>query len=137
MGGDCDGDVSAEIGVLVVDPVLAGWGEDVEGVGVFEGDGGVGDAAGDDEDFAGADDAGVAVAEVEFEGAGDDVGDLLVGVGVAGDDATLGEEELGEHGLSAVDELALEERVELLNFDLGPAIEGGCGHGGSLSVAAL
>ena len=102
---------SAEVGVGFVDPVFAGWGEDVEGQGVFEGDGGVGDASGDDEDLAGFDDADVAFSEVEAEGAGDDVADLLVGVGVAGDDAAFGEVEAGEHGLLSVDELALEEGV--------------------------
>jgi hypothetical protein len=50
-------------------------------------------------------------------------------VGVEGDDAAFSEEEAGEHGLLSVDELALEEGVEVLDFDVGPAIEGGCCHG--------
>ena len=67
----------------------------------------MGDAAGDDEDFAGVDGVGGAIVEVEAEGAFDDEGDLLVGVGVTGDDAALFEEDAGEHGLIAGDELAL------------------------------
>jgi hypothetical protein len=118
----------AEVGVGFVDPVLARGGEDVEGDGVFEGGGGVGDVPGDYEDLAGAEDADVAFAEVEAEGAGDDVADLLVGVGVAGDDAAFGEEETGEHGLFSVDELALQEGVELLDWNIGPAVECGCCH---------
>ncbi len=119
-----DNQASAEVGVVFVDPVLAGWGEDVEVDGVLEGDGGVGDAAGDDEDFAGVDGVDVSVAEVELDGALEDEGDLLVVVGVGRDDAAFGEDDAGEHGLSAGDELALQERVELFAFDVGPAIEG-------------
>ena len=44
--------VLAEVGVVFVDPVLAGWGEDVEVDAVGQGGGGVGKTAGDDEDFA-------------------------------------------------------------------------------------
>lgn len=121
--------VLAEVGVVFVYPVLAGWGEDVEVYTIDDGGGGVGDIAGDDEDFAGVDGVGGAIVEVETEGAFDDEGDLLIGVGVAGDDAALFEEDAGEHGLIAGDELALKEGVELFGFDVGPAIEGGCGHG--------
>ena len=60
-----------------------------------------------------------------------DEGDLLVGVGVAGDDAAFGEDDAGEHGLFAGDELAREERIELLVFDVVPTVESGVGHGGS------
>jgi hypothetical protein len=119
----------AEVGVVFVDPVLAGWGEDVEVDAVDQGGGGVGKVAWDDEDFASVDGVGGAIVEVEAEGAFDDEGDLLVGVGVAGDDAAFFEKDAGEHGLIAGDELALEEGIELLDFDIGPAIEGGCGHG--------
>jgi hypothetical protein len=72
----------AEIGVVFVDPVLAGWGEDVEVDGVDEGGGGVGKVAGDDEDLAGVNGVRGAVVEVEAESAFGDEGDLLVGVGV-------------------------------------------------------
>ena len=89
----------------------------------------MGNAAGDDEDFAGVDGVGGAIVEVEAEGAFDDEGDLLVGMGVAGDDTAFFEEDAGEHRLIAGDELALEEGIELLGFDVGPAIEGRCGHG--------
>jgi hypothetical protein len=50
------GGALAEVGVVAGDPVLAGWGEDVEVDGVFEGLGGVRQVGGDDEDFAGTDD---------------------------------------------------------------------------------
>ena len=121
--------VLAEVGVVFVDPVLAGWGEDVEVDAIDDSGGGVGDVGRDDEHFASVDCVGGAIVEVEAEGAFDDKGDLLVGVGVTGDDAALFEEDAGEHGLIPGDELALEEGVELFGFDVGPAIEGGCGHG--------
>jgi hypothetical protein len=121
----------AEVAVVFVDPVLAGWGEDVEVDGVDEGGGGVGKVAGDDEDLAGVDGVGGAVVEVEAEGAFGDEGDLLVGVGVAGDDAAFGEDDAGEHGFFAGDEFAGEERVELLVFDVVPTVESSLGHGGS------
>jgi len=46
----------AEVAVVAGEPVLAGWGEDVEVDGVFESFGGVGKVGGDDEKFAGVDD---------------------------------------------------------------------------------
>ena len=121
----------AEVGVVFVDPVLAWWGEDVEVDAVFFGGGGVGQVAWDDEDFAGVDGVRGAVVEVEAERAFGDEGDLFVGVGVAGDDAAFGEDDAGEHGLIAGDELAREEGIELLVFDAVPTVEGGFGHGGS------
>jgi hypothetical protein len=120
----------AEVGVVFVDPVLAGWGEDVEVDAVFLGGCGVGEVAGDDEDFAGVYGVRGAVVEVEAEGAFGDEGDLLVGVGVAGDDAAFGECDAGEHGFFAGDEFAGEERIELLVFDVVPVVESGLGHGG-------
>lgn len=87
--------------------------------------------AGDDEDLAGVDGVGGAVVEVEAEGALGDEGDLLVGVGVAGDDAAFGEKDAGEHGFFSGDELAREERVELLVFNIVPTVKSGFGHGGS------
>jgi hypothetical protein len=119
----------AEVGVVFVDPVLAGRGEDVEVDGVGEGGGGVWEVAGDDEDLAGVDGVRGAVVEVYAVGAFGDDGDLLVGVGVAGDDAAFGEDDSSEHGFFAGDEFAGEERVELLVFDVVPAIESGGGHG--------
>ena len=120
----------AEVGVVFVDPVLAGWGEDVEVDAVFFGGGRMGQVAGDDEDLACVDGVGGAVVEVEAESAFGDEGDLLVGVGVARDDATFGEEDAGEHGLLAGDEFAGEERIELLVFDVVPTVESGGGHRG-------
>jgi hypothetical protein len=47
--------LSAEVAVVLVHPVLAGWSEDVEVDSVFEGSGRVGKVGWDDEDFAGVD----------------------------------------------------------------------------------
>jgi len=128
----------AEVGVVFVDPVLAGWGEDVEVGGVFEGDDGVGEVAGNDENLARFDDMGCAVAELEAERALEDEGDLLVGVGVGRHDAAFGEDDAGEHGLGSGDELAREQGIELLVFYFAPSIESGCGHGWvRLSVGIL
>ena len=119
----------AEVAVVFVDPVLAGWGEEVKVDGVFLCGGGVGQVAGDDEDFAGVDSVGGAVVEVEAECAFGDEGDLFIGVRVAGDDAAFGEGDAGEHGFLAGDELAREERIELFVFDGVPTVESGIGHG--------
>ncbi len=81
----------------------------------------MGEVAGDDEDLAGVDGVRGAVVVVEAEGALGDEGDLLVGVGVAWNDAAFGEHDAGEHGLGAGDELTAEEWVELLVFDFVPA----------------
>jgi hypothetical protein len=118
----------AEVAVVLVDPVLAGWSKDVEVNGVFEGGGGVRQVGRNDEDLAGVDDVRGAVVEIEAECAFGDEGDLLVGVGVAGDDASLAEHDAGKHGLVAGDELTSEERVELFGFDFAPAMKGCGGH---------
>ena len=121
----------AEVAVVFVDPVLAGWGEDVEVDAVGEGGGGVRKVAGDDEDFAGMDGVGGAVVEVEAECALGDEGDLFVVVGVARDDAAFGEDDAGEHGFFAGNEFSGEEGIELLVFDGVPIVESGFGHGAS------
>jgi hypothetical protein len=122
----------AEVGVVAGDPVVAGWGEDIEVDGVFESFGGMGEMGGDDEDFAGANDGFLLVAffaEEEAHGAGFDEGDLLVVVGMAGDEAAFFELDAGEHGGGAGDELAIEERVHGLGRDVGPSGVGeGFGH---------
>lgn len=118
----------AEVAVVFVDPILAGRGEDVEVDAVFFSGGGVREVAGDDEDLAGVDGVGGAVVEVEAESAFGDEGNLLVVVGVAGNDAAFGEDNAGEHGLFTGDEFAGEERVELLVFDVVPTVESGFGH---------
>jgi len=123
----------AEVGVVFVDPVLARRGEDVEVDGVFESFGGVREIAGDDEDFARVDDVGDAVAQDEAKGTLEDEGELLVGVGVGGDDAAFGEDDAGEHGLCSGDELAREQGIKLLVFYFAPSVKGG-GHGMGLSV---
>jgi hypothetical protein len=102
-----------------------GWGEGVAGDGVFEGLSGVGLVGRDDENLAGVDGADIATAEVEAQGAAEDEADLLVGVGVDGDEAAFGEDETGEHGLGSVDGLTGEERVELLDLYVGPAVVNG------------
>jgi hypothetical protein len=121
----------AEVAVVLVDPVLAGWGEDVEVDAVGEGGCGVGKIAGDDEDFAFMHGERGAVVEVEAQGALGDEGDLLVVMGVAGNDAAFGEDDAGEHGFFAGYELAGEERVELFVFDVVPVVKSGLGHGRS------
>ena len=106
------------------DPVLAGRGEDVEVDAVFEGLGGVREITGDDEDLAGEDDlvdGGAFFTEREEERALGDVRDLLVGMVVARDDASLFELKASEHGLRAGDKLAGEQGIELLGGDIGPA----------------
>ena len=89
----------------------------------------MGKVAGDDEDFAGVDGVRGAVVEVEAESAFGDEGDLLVGVGVAGDNAAFCEDDAGEHGFFAGDEFAGEEWVELLVFYVVPVVQSGGGHG--------
>jgi hypothetical protein len=121
----------SEVAVVLVDPVLAWRGEEIEVDGVDFCGGGVRKAAGDDEDLAGVNGVRGAVVEVEAERAFGDEGDLLVGVGVAGDNAAFCEDDAGEHGFFAGDELAGQERVELFVFDLVPTVESGFGHGGS------
>jgi hypothetical protein len=121
-------DFLTEVTVVFVDPILARWGEDVEVDAVGERGGGVRKVARNDEDFAGVDDVRRAVVEVEAELALGDEGDLLVVVGVAGDDAAFGEDDAGEHGFFAGDEFAGEKRIELLVFDTVPVIESGFGH---------
>ena len=115
---------AAEVGVVAGDPVVAGWGEEVEVVGVFEGFGHVGDVAGDDEGLAAVDVVhvllGAFFADGETQNAGEDEDDLLVGVGVPGNDAAFLQLNAREHRLFAVDELAREKRVELFRRDGGP-----------------
>jgi len=107
-------------------PVLAGWGEDVEEDGVFDGVGAVGEVWGDDEGVAGVEDPlldGAVFAEVEENCALEDAGDLLVGVGVAGGDAAGFQLDAGEHDLRSVDELAGEQGNGVFSGDFGPGSE--------------
>ncbi len=110
----------AQVGVVSVDPVLAGRVEDVEVDGVFEREGFVGDVRRDAEDFAGAD-GDFAAFEMEFKGAVEDVGDLLVMVAVERDVGAFLEEDAGDHDVGANHELAADEVVHGLDFDVGPA----------------
>ena len=84
--------LAAEVGVFFIDPVLAGWCEEVEVDAVFESLGHVRDVAGDDEKVAGVEKVfgrGSGFAEGEAHEAGGDVGDLFVEVEVQRDDAAL------------------------------------------------
>jgi hypothetical protein len=119
----------AKVAVVFVDPVLAGWGEDVEVDGVFKGCGGVGEVAGDDEYLACSDGVRGAVVVVEAKCALGDEGDLLVWMRVAWNDAAFGEHDASEHGEAAGDELTGEEWIELLGLYFAPAMEG-CGRHG-------
>ena len=83
----------------------------------------MGKIGGDDEDLTGTDDlvdGGTFFAKGEEERALGDVGDLLVGVLVAGNEAAFLEHDASEHGLCAGDKLAGERGVELLGGDVGP-----------------
>jgi hypothetical protein len=84
--------LEAAIGVVAVDPVLAGWVEDVEVYGVFESVGFVGEVGWDAEDFAGADDdffVAAFVRDEELERAFENVADLFIVMMVHGDDGSL------------------------------------------------
>jgi hypothetical protein len=115
-----------EVAVVFVDPVLAGWSEDVEVDRVFECFSGVGEVAGDDEDLSRLDDVDCAIAHHEAESALKDEGELLVGMGVGRDNAAFGEEDAREHSLATSNELADKEWVELLFFNFVPTVES-CG----------
>lgn len=106
------------------DPVLARRSEDVEVDAILESFSGVREIAGDDEEFTGADNlfgGGTFFAESEEKSALGDVGDLLIGMVVAGDDAALFELKAGEHRLRTVDELTGDEGIELFGGEVGPA----------------
>lgn len=111
------GKLFAEVGVGAVDPVFSGRGEDVEIDGVFEGLGGMRQVWRDDEGFSCGDGDDASIVEGEAEGAGKDVGNLLVVVAVTRDDGSFAQDEAGEHALCAVDELSRDEGVELLDGD--------------------
>lgn len=102
----------AEIGVGFGDPVGARGAENIEVDGIFDGFCLVRDAGGDDEGFAGADGEDLAVVEGEAESALEDVGDLFIGMAVAGDDGAFAEDDARQHGLLAVHHLAIHEGVE-------------------------
>jgi hypothetical protein len=122
-----------EVAVVFVDPVLAGWSEDVEVDRVFECFSGVSEVAWDDEDLSRLYDVGCAVAHHEAESALENEGELLVGMGVGRNNAAFAEDDAREHSLATSNELAYEEWVELLFFNFVPAVAS-CGrHSGCLS----
>ncbi len=129
-------DFLAEVGVVLVDPVLTGRSKDVEVYGVFECGGGVGKVGWDDKDLVGVDGVGGTVIVVKAKAAFEDEGQLFVDVRVAGYDAAFGEHDAGKHGLGAGDELTGEEGVELFGFDFAPAVES-CGRHGRAFLSVL
>lgn len=66
--------MSAKVTVVFVEPILAGWSEDIEVNRVLECFGGVRQIGRNDDDFAGVNGLGGAVVEVEAERAFDDEG---------------------------------------------------------------
>ncbi len=86
----------------------------------------MGDVGRDDEDLACAHSVSFA-GDLKSKCAFEDKGELFVRVGVLGDDAALEEDDAGEHALFAGDELAGEQRVELLGGERVPALERGPG----------
>ena len=118
----------AEVGVVAGFPVGADGGEDVLAVGVFEGFGGVREVAGDDEHVAGVEGDGLGGAvgvEDEPERAGDDGAELLVGMGVRGNQRAMFELQVGDGALGTGDELAFEERVQVFGGEGGPVDDAG------------
>ena len=111
----------AQIGVGFVDPIGARRGEDVEVDGIFEGLGLVGHMGRDAEDLPGAHGDGLS-ADDEVKRTFENVGDLLVVVAVHGYDAAFAEEDAGEHHLLANDELAVEQGIQLFEFDVIPTM---------------
>lgn len=100
----------------------------------------MGEIGGDEEDFAGADGEDTAIAEGKAQRAFHDISDLLVLVAVHGDDSAFAEHEAGEHGAFSIDQLAIDERVEVIDGDLpeGGVLEGaGIGQENLLSGLGL
>ena len=113
----------AEVGVVAIDPVLAGRVEDVEVDGVFERVRFVREIRWDAEDFAGANGdflvSGLGL-EDELQRALEDVADLFVVVMMQGDDRSLFEQDAGDHDIGPDEELAADEGIELLDRDVVP-----------------
>ena len=111
----------AEVGVVAVDPVLAGWGEDIEVDGVFEGDGGVGELAGMTRTSP-ARTMWVSPPSLNSRAPSRMKAICSLGWEWVGDDAALLEDDAGEHALRAGDELAGEQWVELFGGDRRPSV---------------
>ncbi len=114
----------AKVGVIVGNPVLAGWCEDVKVNSIFKSLGGVGQAAGNDQNLAFADsflDRRILLSQQEPQGPLGDVRDLFIGVLVARNEAAFFQFQAGEHGLRTGDELAFQQGIELCGGNFGPA----------------
>jgi hypothetical protein len=115
-----------EVAVRSVQPVLAGWAEDVHVKRVLQRLGFVGHVRGDVEDLSGAYHQllpvrGVLGADPEAQGAVEDVGKLLVLMGVGGDDGAFVEVDMGEHHAFAGEEPAGDGVRDLLFGHVVPA----------------
>lgn len=119
----------AKVLVGAVDPVFARWSEGVEGEGIFEGEGGVGDVGRDEEKFAGAEGNFLAF-DGELQSAGDDLADLFVVMAVHGDETAFLHGDASDHDFIADDVLAVEEGIDVFGGDLVPAdvLNGGLAH---------
>ena len=109
----------AEIVVGLVEPVLAGRGEDVEIECIFKSPGFVGHVRRDAQNFAGANDDLLAV-DGKFQGTFEDVSKLLIDVMMQRDVAVFFDEDAGEHDLLTVNHFAVDVGIEMFALDLAP-----------------
>lgn len=78
----------------------------------------MGHVGGNDEHLPSADGDHAVVAQGESQSAFEDIGNLLVLVAVAWDDGALAQDDACQHGALTVDELAIDERVQVLERDV-------------------
>ena len=110
---------STQVLVGLVDPVGAGRMENVEIDGIFQGLSFVRHVWRDGQHFAGIHDKNLSV-DPELQCPVENIGDLFVGVAVFGDDAAFLKQNAGQHDILANDEMALQQRVEVFEFDRAP-----------------
>lgn len=116
--------ILAQVGVVTDDPVMPRRRENVEVHRVFESFRGMGNVAGNDQDFALPNylfDCLSFVADQEAKCTLSDVRNLLVRMLMAGNNAAFLQFDAREHGLRASNKLAGEQRIELCGSDVGPA----------------
>jgi hypothetical protein len=109
----------SQVLVCLVDPVRSRRSEDVEVDCIHHRFRFVRHVGGDSQDFAGIDHDDATV-DPELQCAFQDVGELLVVMAVLGDDAALLEQDAGDHDFLADYELALEQGVQVFEFDCAP-----------------
>jgi len=114
------GSFAAKIGVGLGEPVGARRIENVELDGVFEGPGFVRHIRRDAETIARGE-LDLAAVDAEFHAAFEAVGELLVDVVVHRHVGAFFQDDAGEHHVFADYQLAIEERIEMLKFDVFPA----------------